>query len=252
VFSFDLRLRRAATGDDAAGSKSPRAILGHLGRPRTVLVVDDRASSRRLLAERCELLGLEVLEAANGRDALDLLSTRNTQPDLALVDQFMPELDGWGFLRGVRGAEQHRKLPVVLISAAPLQRPDGFPAGVQFDEVALKPISATALTDILQRHLDLEWEYAETDLPADTAASTRKVDPTELSLPPGCCDLELAQLKEMLALGAVVAIEQWTVEMAETYPEQGVLWDEIRHRAHRVDLVGLRDLVARLRPTTAG
>jgi hypothetical protein len=37
--------------------------------------------------------------------------------------------------------------------------------------------------------------------------------------------------------------------MAETYPEQGVLWDEIRHRAHRVDLVGLRDLVARLRPT---
>jgi signal transduction histidine kinase/DNA-binding response OmpR family regulator len=252
LFSFELRLRLAESGSEAAGSDSPRAILGYRGRPRTVLIVDDRASSRRLLADRCELLGLEVLEAADGRDALNLLNKRETQPDLALVDQFMPELDGWGFLRRVRAAGQHRDLPVVLISAAPLERPDGFPAGVGFDEVALKPLSATALTDILQRHLDLEWEYAETDLPAHEVISTREPDPSELSLPPGCCDLQLAELEEMLALGAVVAIEQWAVEMAEAFPEHDALWDEIRQRANRVDLVGLRDLVARLRPTISG
>jgi PAS domain S-box-containing protein len=249
VFSFDLRLRRAESASEAAGSDSPRAILGYRGRPRTVLIVDDRDSSRRLLAERCELLGLEVLEAATGRDALDLLSTVGRKPDLALVDQFMPELDGWGFLRRVRAAEQHRKLPVVLVSAAPLERPDGFPAGVEFDEVALQPLSATALTDILQRYLGLVWEYAGTELPADEAASTCAADPIVLHLPPGCCKLELAQLEEMLALGAVVAIEQWAVGMAEADPERGGLWDEIRDRANRVDLPGLRDLVARLRPT---
>jgi PAS domain S-box-containing protein len=252
VFSFDLRLRVPETGGDAAGSESPRAIVGYCGRPRTVLIVDDRASSRRLLAEHCELLGLEVLEAATGRDALNLLSTVGRKPDLALVDQFMPELNGWGFLRRVRAAEQHRDLPVVLVSAAPLERPDSFPAGVEFDEVALKPISATALSDILQRHLDLVWEYSEEDLPVDAAALRCEADPTELTLPTGCCDLKLAQLKEMLSLGAVVAIEQWAVEMAEAYPERGGLWDEIRDRAKRVDLVGLRDLVARLRPAAAG
>ena len=251
LFSFDLRLRMAETGREAEGSETPRAIVGYCGRPRTVLIVDDRASSRRLLAERCELLGLEVLEAATGRDALDQLRTVARKPDLALVDQFMPELDGWGFLRRVRAAEQFRELPVVLISAAPLQRPDDFPAGVEFDEVALKPISATALTDMLQRHLDLVWEYADTDLPADAAASTSDVDPTALSLPPGCCEPKLAQLQEMLALGAVVAIEQWAVEMADAYPAYGGLWDEIRHRANRVDLVGLHELVARLRPSTS-
>lgn len=251
LFSFDLRLRVAEAGSEAAGSESPRAILGYSGRPRTVLIVDDRASSRRLLAKRCELLGLEVLEAATGRDALDLLSTVGRKPDLALVDQFMPGLDGWGFLRCVRTSDQHRGLPIVLVSAAPLERPEGFPAEVEFDEVALKPLSATALTDILQRHLDLVWVYAETDLPADAAASTCEADSTALSLPPGCCDLELTQLKEMLALGAVIAIDRWAVEMAETYPEHSGLWNEIRHRANRVDLFGLRDLVARLPPTAA-
>lgn len=252
LFSFDLRLRLADTGREAAGDDSPRAILGYRGRPRTVLIVDDRTSSRRLLANRCELLGLEVLEAADGLDALEQLRTRETRPDLALVDQFMPELDGWGFLRRARAAEQYRDLPIVLISAAPLERPDGFPTDLDFDEVALKPLSVTALTDILRRHLHLEWEYAETELPAQDVISTGEPDPPELSLPPGCCDLKLAQLKEMLALGAVVAIEQWTHEMADAFPTHDALWDEIRQRAERVDLVGLRDLVARLRPTVSG
>ncbi len=44
-----------------------------------------------------------------------------------LVDQFMPYLDGWGFLRGVRESVQHQDLPVVLISAAPRQPPAAFP-----------------------------------------------------------------------------------------------------------------------------
>lgn len=56
----------------------------------------------------------------------------------------------------------------------------------------------------------------------------------------------------MLALGAVVAIDRWAVEMAETYPEHSGLWNEIRHRANRVDLFGLSDLVARLPLTAAG
>jgi hypothetical protein len=52
----------------------------------------------------------------------------------------MPELDSWGFLRCVRTSDQHRGLPIVLVSAAPLERPEGFPADVEFDEVALKPL----------------------------------------------------------------------------------------------------------------
>ncbi len=246
LFSFDLRMPRADTGDEDAARQISRAILGYQGPPRTVLIVDDRASSRRLLAERCELVGLDVLEAGNGLEALEQLQACPTRPDLALVDQFMPELDGWGFLRRVRASERDRAMPVVLISAAPLERPEGFPDGVDFDEVALKPLAATTLTDILQRHLGLVWEYAEPDPGQNDEPSADPAGVWSVALPAGCCDLELAKLNEMLSLGAVVAIEQWAIEMVQAYPAYRSLWDEIRRRAIGVDLIGLRELTARL------
>lgn len=246
LFSFELRLPKTEAGG-AVGGPSQRAILGYQGRPRTILIVDDRPSSRRLLAERCEFLGLEVLEATNGVHALALLSASETRPDLALVDQFMPELDGWGFLRRVRASDRDRALPVVLISAAPPEPPDGFPDDLAFDEVALKPLSAPALTDILQRHLGLIWEYAGSDPEGSDIASASQPAFEPDSLPTGCCDLELAQLNEMLSLGAVVAIERWAIEMAEAHPAYARVWDEIRRRADSVDLVGLRNLYEQLR-----
>jgi CheY-like chemotaxis protein len=249
LFSFELRMPRAdSAADDASGSSS-RALLGYRGHPRTILIVDDRASSRRLLAERCEFLGFEVLEAGNGLEALERLRTASTRPDLALVDQFMPELDGWGLLRRVRDSERDRDMPMVLISAAPVQPPEDLPDEVMFDEQALKPLSASALTDILQRHLDLVWEYAEPD--PEGRDDDDALEPS-IELPPGCCDLRLAQLKEMLSLGAVVAIEQWAAEMLEQHPDHAALWQEIQRRAESVDLAGLRELVERLQTRPAG
>jgi CheY-like chemotaxis protein len=191
-------------------------------------------------------LGLEVLEAANGLEAWELLTRSETRPDIALVDQFMPEVDGWGFLRRVRASERDQALPVVLVSAAPPEPPVGFPDGISFDEATLKPLSAMTLTGILQRHLGLVWEYAE---PERADADGAPAGPEELSamhLPTGCCDLKLAQLNEMLSLAAIIAIEDWAVQMADAYPGYAGLWDEVRRRASAVDLVGLRALAAQL------
>jgi signal transduction histidine kinase len=251
LFSFELRMPRADTAVEDASGYSGRAILGYRGRPRTILIVDDRASSRRMLAERCELLGFEVLEAGNGLEALERLCAATARPDLALVDQFMPELDGWGLLRRVRASARDRDMPMVLISAAPVQPPDDLPIDVLFDEEALKPLSVIALTSILQRHLDLVWEYAEPD-PAGMGASAHGDFEPSIELPPGCCDLRLAQLNEMLSLGAIVAIEQWAAEMLEQHPDHAAVWAEVQRRAARVDLAGLRELTWRLQAKAAG
>jgi hypothetical protein len=69
-----------------------------------------------------------------------------------------------------------------------------------------------------------------------------------MALQPGCCDLRLAQLSEMLSLGAIIAIKEWAAEMVEEYPEHAGLWGEIRRLAMSADLAGLRELAARLRP----
>lgn len=81
----------------------------------TVLVVDDepeiRASLRNILAEE----GLEVLEAEDGRAALNAMYA--ARPDLVIVDVWMPEIDGLAFLRILREAEHLDPLPpVVMIS----------------------------------------------------------------------------------------------------------------------------------------
>jgi DNA-binding response OmpR family regulator len=58
-----------------------------------VLVIDDEPAIRLLCRVNLEAEGMEVLEAANGRDGLEL--ARAESPDVILLDVMMPELDGW-------------------------------------------------------------------------------------------------------------------------------------------------------------
>ncbi len=77
-----------------------------------VLVVDDDAGNRGLLADVLADDGHEVAQAADGAAALALLAG-GWQPDVILLDLLMPEMDGWDFL----AAYQHRA-PVILLTAA--------------------------------------------------------------------------------------------------------------------------------------
>lgn len=92
------------------------------------------------------------------------------------------------------------------------------------------------------------WEYADADAEYGDGVCAEDVELPPLPPPAGCCDLKLAQLTEMLALGAVVAIKQWADEMAEVHSEYSRVWAEIRRPATSVDLIGLRELVVRLQP----
>jgi DNA-binding response OmpR family regulator len=79
---------------------------------KTVLVVDDSASVRRLLEEYLTGQGFRVAIAVNGREAI--YSARHEQPDLILLDLMMPEMDGYEFLRRYH---QERQTPVIIITA---------------------------------------------------------------------------------------------------------------------------------------
>jgi adenylate cyclase len=82
-----------------------------------ILVVDDSRTLRRILIASLKALGLEnVVEAANGLEAVDVI---RTQPvDLVLLDLEMPELDGLGVLEILKQDEEFKMLPVIVISGA--------------------------------------------------------------------------------------------------------------------------------------
>jgi two-component system chemotaxis response regulator CheY len=82
-----------------------------------VLIVDDSAVMRAMIRRTLEIGGLpvaSVLEAANGREALDLL--QDHWIDLALLDVNMPVMNGEAFLTAVRHDPLTRDLAVVVVS----------------------------------------------------------------------------------------------------------------------------------------
>lgn len=87
-----------------------------------VLVVEDDAATRRVLRQELKRLGWHVLEAANGRLALDQLAAHS--PELVLLDLVMPEMDGFEFLEEMRKRDGARSIPVVAITAKDLTDED--------------------------------------------------------------------------------------------------------------------------------
>ena len=84
-----------------------------LARPR-ILVVDDDPDLREMMRLVLEP-GYEVLCAADGEASLDV--ARTDQPDLIIMDQFMPRLDGLGALERLRADPATEDIPVILVSA---------------------------------------------------------------------------------------------------------------------------------------
>ncbi len=78
-----------------------------------VLVVDDSPLDRRLAARMLEEIGLEVMVAAHGRDALDQIE--QAAPDLVVTDMQMPEMDGLALVQHI--TEAFPSLPVILMTA---------------------------------------------------------------------------------------------------------------------------------------
>jgi DNA-binding response OmpR family regulator len=104
-----------------------------------VLVADDEEDIRALVAFRLERAGYEVISAADGEEALTLATTR--LPDLVVLDMMMPKATGLEVTRSLRGQDETKDIPVILLTAR-AQEADvarGFEAGV--DDYVKKPFS---------------------------------------------------------------------------------------------------------------
>src|ERR1700681_1555625 len=86
---------------------------------KVILIVDDEVDIISTFSILFELHGFEVLSAANGLQALEMVQKR--APDIIVSDCMMPIMDGLEFSRKVRGNPATHKIPIVLMSAAPAQ-----------------------------------------------------------------------------------------------------------------------------------
>ena len=83
--------------------------------PRKVMIVDDEPDLRAIVRLTLKSIGLEVLEAENGRRGLELL--RQARPDLIILDIMMPEMNGVEFCRHLIDDDHIDDIPLILLSA---------------------------------------------------------------------------------------------------------------------------------------
>jgi len=81
---------------------------------RKILVADDTTTVRRIAARLLEGAGYQVLEAADGREALEL--AQNEHPDLILLDLLLPKMTGFDVLREIKKIGRVQKTPILIMS----------------------------------------------------------------------------------------------------------------------------------------
>jgi twitching motility two-component system response regulator PilG len=130
---------------------------------KTILVVDDSPTVRKLIAGKLEKSGHNVFCSSDGVEALEMLA--GMKPDLILLDINMPRMDGYQTCKSIRSKDVTKDIPVVMISGK-----DGF-----FDKVRgrmagttgyiTKPFGPETLMKTVETYLagDVQ-EIAEMDL----------------------------------------------------------------------------------------
>jgi CheY-like chemotaxis protein len=115
--------------------------------PPRILLIDDEAALRAVVAETLRGEGFVVDEAANGVEGLERLHA--ARPDLILLDLAMPVLDGHGFVERCQTESGGADIPIVIVSATPTL-PDA-PQAVGVKAVLVKPFDLAVLLAMVDR-----------------------------------------------------------------------------------------------------
>ena len=155
-FAFELVLP-VAEAHPAAPPPS-QAIVGYDGPRRRVLVVDDVPVNRAVLVELLAGLGFEVDEAGNGREGIE--RAQALAPDLIVLDNVMPVLDGIGATRVLRADERLRAVPVIAASASASAEHQRASLAAGANVFLPKPLDARLLLQHVGELLALRWQLA--------------------------------------------------------------------------------------------
>jgi len=114
-----------------------------------ILVAEDNPANRELIREILEVQGYEVLEAANGLEALEQIEEK--LPDLVLMDIQMPLIDGLEAVSKLRTDERFGKLPVIALTAYAMSGDEDKALMAGFDGYLSKPMDVKQLLLYLQQ-----------------------------------------------------------------------------------------------------
>jgi two-component system chemotaxis response regulator CheY len=120
------------------------------------LVVEDSSTIRKILCQYLRKMNINVVEAANGQEALDRLKEMSA-PDLVLVDWNMPVMSGIEFIQAVRELKIYDPLPLIMVTT----NSESEYLGTAMDAGATLYIQKPCTLDALREKLDLLGLFTE-------------------------------------------------------------------------------------------
>jgi PAS domain S-box-containing protein len=223
--TFTLTLETEAHGRTARVPRTDARVRGYSGARRRVLVVDDNADNRAVLAGWLAPLGFEVQEAVDGEAAVAAVT--NFAPDAVLLDLVMPGTSGLAAATRIRALDLPRSPRIVAVTANAFEEARQQSLGEGCDAFLTKPVDFEQLRETLGTLLGVEWEYAIAAPPVSPLS-------TMPSLPPAL----LAELHELARAGDIMALEARADALAAT-PGHAAFAAELRAFVARMDLRGI-------------
>lgn len=132
--------------------------------PYCVLAVEDEHLSMEFLKSQIQDMGVNLLTAENGQDALKILNEAHEKIDVILMDREMPIMDGLTAVKRIKKDSTLRKIPVIMITSAddPSEIKEGLDAGVFY--YLTKPVDEKMLSSVLSAAMR---EVEQTEVLAD-------------------------------------------------------------------------------------
>jgi two-component system chemotaxis sensor kinase CheA len=119
----------------------------------TVMLVDDSAMDRKIMRNALEELGVNLIEAKDGVEALQLL--KNNDVDAMLIDIEMPRMDGYTLAQEIRKYNKYRKLPLIAVTSRTTKADRVRGVEVGMNEYITKPYTPEYLQNVVRRNLGL-------------------------------------------------------------------------------------------------
>ena len=125
----------------------------------TIMIVDDSKTDRTIMRKALEPLGVTLVEATDGQEALNILKAGDHNFDAMLIDIEMPRMDGYTLAGEIKKYNKYKNLPLIAVTSrtGKSDRMRGVESGMV--EYITKPYSADYLSSVVQRNVNFKSEF---------------------------------------------------------------------------------------------
>jgi two-component system chemotaxis sensor kinase CheA len=124
-----------------------------------VMIVDDSKTDRMIMRKALEPMGVTLVEAGDGQEALNILKSGDYNFDAMLIDIEMPRMDGYSLASEIKKYNRYKNLPLIAVTSrtSKSDRMRGVESGMV--EYITKPYSADYLASVVQRNVNFKAEF---------------------------------------------------------------------------------------------